>query len=274
MRVVIFCGGLGVRMGEATASIPKPMIPIGGRPILWHIMKYYASFGHTDFVLCLGYRAEAVKDYFLTYREAIANDFVLSNGGETVELLGRDIDDWRITFVDTGLRATIGERLKAVEPYLGDDRVFLATYGDVLTDAPLDDVIAEFHRRSKTAMLLSVRPTAVFHVVDTDDSGVVRTVEAVSDAGLRINGGYMVLRRELLDLIGPGDDLVDGPFKRLIAAEELVAYRYDGFWEVMDTLKDRQRLEAEWESGEAPWRHVGRDAPPRRAEAPSPAPQR
>jgi glucose-1-phosphate cytidylyltransferase len=141
MKVVIFCGGMGIRMGEATQRIPKPMIPIGGRPILWHIMKYYAAWGHNEFVLCLGYKAEAIKEFFLTYNEALANDFVLSGGGTDITLLRTDIDEWKITFVDTGMQATIGERLKAVEPFLADDEAFLATYGDGLTDAPLDDMV-------------------------------------------------------------------------------------------------------------------------------------
>ena len=143
MKVVIFCGGYGVRMGEETRRIPKPMIEIGGKPILWHIMRYYAMWGHDDFILCLGYRGEVVKQYFLSYNGALLNDFVLDHDavtGTKVELLSRDLDKWRITFVDTGMNATIGERLKAVAPFIGDDETFLATYGDGLTDAPLPQV--------------------------------------------------------------------------------------------------------------------------------------
>src|SRR4029077_20044882 len=128
-------------MGEQTQRIPKPLIPVGGRPILWHIMKWYASFGHDDFILCLGYKGESIKEYFLDYREALSNDFVLSNGGRDLELLGSDISDWKITFVDTGAKSTIGERLLAVAPHVGADEYFLATYGDGLTDAPLPDMI-------------------------------------------------------------------------------------------------------------------------------------
>ena len=151
MKVVIFCGGLGVRMGEETQRIPKPMIEIGGRPILWHIMRYYAMWGHNEFILCLGYKGEVVKQYFLSYNGALFNDFVLGHSaGETkLELLSRDLDEWRITFVDTGLTTTIGERLKAVAPHLGDDEMFLATYGDGLTDAPLDQMIRTFHERGR-----------------------------------------------------------------------------------------------------------------------------
>ena len=254
MKVVIFCGGLGIRMGEATQSIPKPMITIGGRPILWHIMKYYAAWGHHDFILCLGYRAEAVKEFFLAYNEALANDFVLSGGGKEINLLRSDIDAWTITFVDTGMQSTIGERLKAVEPFIGDDEAFLATYGDGLTDAPLDRIIERLDIESKTAIFLQVRPTTNMHVVYTEPNGIVRGIQDIVEADVFINGGYFVFRRDIFDLIEPGDELLERPFRRLIETEQLLAYRYDGFWAAMDTLKDKQLLEALWESGRAPWR--------------------
>ena len=161
MKVVIFCGGHGVRMGEETQRIPKPMIEIGGRPILWHIMRYYSMWGHDEFILCLGYKGEAIKQYFLSYNGALLNDFVLERDGERgtkIDLLSRDLDKWRITFVDTGTATrTSRERLKAVEPHLGDDEAFLATYGDGLTDAPLPAVIETFHESRKTALFLSVQ---------------------------------------------------------------------------------------------------------------------
>jgi glucose-1-phosphate cytidylyltransferase len=254
MKVVIFCGGLGIRMGEATQRIPKPMIPIGGRPILWHIMKYYAAWGHRDFILCLGYKAEVVKEFFLTYNEALANDFVLTGGGKEVKLLRSDIDEWSITFVDTGMQATIGERLKAVESFIGDDAAFLATYGDGLTDVPLDAMVKQFEDKRKTAMFLLVRPNTNMHVVESDTSGVVRGLADISVANVFINGGYFILSRDVLDLIEPGDELVERPFERLIEREQLLAYPYDGFWAPMDTLKDKQRLDSLWESGRAPWR--------------------
>jgi glucose-1-phosphate cytidylyltransferase len=259
MKVVLFCGGLGIRMGEATQLIPKPMIPIGGRPILWHIMRYYASYGHCEFILCLGYRAEAVKEYFLTYNEAMSNDFVLTNGGRDVRLLSSDTEDWTITFVDTGISSTIGSRLKSVEPFLGSDEVFLATYGDGLTDLPLDEMVAAFTAVDKSAMFLSVRPSVNMHVVQADLDGTVRRIEDITEANVFINGGYFVLRREILNLIEPGDELVEQPFRRLIEREGLLAYPYHGFWAPMDTLKDKQQLDALWEAGSAPW---ARRAPP------------
>jgi glucose-1-phosphate cytidylyltransferase len=241
-------------MGEATQRIPKPMIPIGTQPILWHIMKWYASWGHTDFILCLGYRSEVIKDYFLNYREALVNDFVLSNGGSDLELLGSDMSDWRITFVETGMQSTIGERLRRISPHIGDDEIFLATYGDGVTDAPLDDMIDTLRRSGKTALFISVRPRLDYHLVDAGADGVVTAVRSLSDSDVWINGGYFVFRREILDEIGPGEELVVEPFARLVERGELLAYRYDGFWEPMDTIKDKQKLDAIAESGDVPWR--------------------
>jgi glucose-1-phosphate cytidylyltransferase len=253
VKVVIFCGGLGVRMGDETGKIPKPMIPVGSRPILWHIMKWYASWGHDDFILCLGYKAECVKEYFLNYNEALSNDFVLTNGGRDVELLRSDISNWRITFVDTGTKSTIAERLLMVEPHLAEEDYFLATYGDGLTDAPLPDMINRLHSAGKTGLFLSVRPIYNAHVVQTNGNGVVLSVQDMEQAEVRINGGFFVFRNDFLDYINPGEELVDEPFDRLIKQQELIAYRYDGFWEPMDTMKDKQRLDALAEGGDPPW---------------------
>jgi len=253
VKVVIFCGGLGVRMGEATQTIPKPMVAVGTRPILWHIMKWYASWGHTDFILCLGYRAETIKDFFLNYQEALANDFVLSNGGKDVHLLGRDMEDWTITFVDTGMHAKIGQRLKAVEPHIGDDATFLATYGDGLTDAPLHDMVETLEHSRKTGLFLSVRPRVEYHVVRSDDDGLVQSIYALAVADVWINGGFFVFRREIFESIEPGEELVDEPFARLIERGELLTYKYEGFWEPMDTIKDKQKLDELLDDGRAPW---------------------
>jgi glucose-1-phosphate cytidylyltransferase len=264
VKVVIFCGGLGVRMGEATQRIPKPMVRIGNRPILWHIMRYYAAWGHTEFILCLGYKSDAIKEYFLEHNAALNNDFVLdrSGGSNRIELLSADTGDWRATFVDTGLNSTIAERLKAVEPYVGDDEVFLATYGDGLTDAPLADVLESFSASGKTAMFLSVKPQFNAHLVKANPDGTVVSVTEMSRSDIRINGGFFVFRRQIFDYIEPGDELVEETFARLMERSQLVAYRHDGFFGPMDTIKDRQRLEALDESGVAPWRAVGRDAMP------------
>jgi glucose-1-phosphate cytidylyltransferase len=256
MKVVIFCGGFGVRMGEETRRIPKPMIDIGGKPILWHIMRYYSMWGHDEFILCLGYKGEVVKQFFLSYNGALLNDFVLDRDatGTRLEMLSRDLDKWRITFLDTGLNATIGERLKAVEPHLDGDDTFLATYGDGLTDAPLTKLIDAFHESGKTAQFLSVRPQFNAHMVTAEADGTVLTVDGMSTSAIRINGGFMVLKREILDLIEPGHELVEETFAKLIERRDLVAYPYEGFFRAMDTIKDRQSLESLNESGEAPWR--------------------
>ncbi len=253
MKVVIFCGGQGLRMREASEVVPKPMVPIGGRPVLWHVMKYYAYFGFTDFILCLGYKAEAIKHFFLTYNEAMANDFVLSDGGASVHLLKTDIHNWNVTFVDTGLRTSIGQRLRAVRHLLSDDEMFLANYGDTLTDADLPATIARTEEAGATASFLAVRPNHSFHVVSMDECGYVRGLQDVVRSDIWINGGYFVLRRELLDQIRPGEDLVEEPLERLLAADKVLAQRHTGFWAPMDTLKDKQWLESMHENGSAPW---------------------
>jgi glucose-1-phosphate cytidylyltransferase len=246
-------------MGEETQRIPKPMIQIGNRPILWHIMRYYAAWGHRDFVLCLGYKGDVVKEYFLGYNEALFNDFTLDgNGmGAQIEMHTHDVVNSRITFIDTGVNSTIAERLKAVEPYLAGEEEFLATYGDGLTDAPLPDVINAFRASGKLVQFLSVRPEFNAHLVAADDTGTVTRIEEMRRSDVRINGGFFVCRRELLDWIEPGDELVEETFARLIPRGDVGVYVYDGFFGPMDTIKDRQRLETLHDSGRPPWRANG-----------------
>jgi glucose-1-phosphate cytidylyltransferase len=270
VKVVIFCGGQGMRMREASESIPKPMIPIGNRPILWHIMKYYAHFGFSDFVLCLGYKAEAIKHFFLTYSEAMANDFVLSDGGAKVHLLKTDIHNWNITFVDTGLHANIGQRLRAVREHIGDDEYFLASYGDTLTDADLPAMITRAKEAGVTASFLAARPNYSFHVVDMDDDGLANGVHDVTRSDVWINGGFFVLRKEVLDHIGPGEDLVNEPFARLMQDRQVLAQRHDGFWAPMDTLKDKHNLETLVERGRPPWEVWDVDVAHGKTAAPAP----
>src|SRR5262245_44190047 len=253
MKVVLFCGGLGLRMGETTARIPKPMIPIGDRPILWHIMRYYSSFGYHDFILCLGYKAEIVKQYFLEYQEALTNDFVMRDGGRRIDLLSTDIQDWSISFVNTGLKTTIGERLKAVQEHIGSDDVFLTNYGDTLTDAPIPEMVETLIASDKIALFIAARPTYNFHVTMFDADHTVVDIHDVTKADMWLNGGYFVFRREIFDYIREGEDLVEEPFRRLIADGQLMAYPYDGFWAAMDTLKEKQHLDGLLETGQAPW---------------------
>jgi glucose-1-phosphate cytidylyltransferase len=252
MKVVLFCGGLGMRLREYSDKVPKPMAPIGYRPILWHVMKYYAHFGHKEFILCLGYKADVIKNYFLHYDECMSNDFILSKGG-TINLINSDIQDWQITFVDTGIDANIGERLKAVECYLEDDEVFLANYSDGLTDLRLPTFIDFFTKSNKTACFLCTKPIQSFHVVALDDSGIVHKIDDIRNIDININGGYFIFKKDIFKYLKEGEELVYKPFQRLIAHEELIAYRHHGFWACMDTLKDKQLLEEMYAHGHAPW---------------------
>lgn len=251
MKVVLFCGGQGLRIQEE--NVPKPMVQIGYRPILWHIMRYYAHYGHTEFILCLGHRADAIKRYFRDYDECISNDFVMSGGGRNIELLRSDIDEWRITFVDTGLNANIGERLQAVREHIGDDEIFLANYADGVTDLPLPIYLDEFQRSGKVGAFMAVKPAWTFHLVDFEANGVVKSVRHVTESGARINGGFFAFRREIFDYMQPGEELVIEPFQRLIDAQQLFAYRHDGFWACMDTFKEKQLLEDLHGRGVARW---------------------
>ncbi|PYX52352.1 MAG: glucose-1-phosphate cytidylyltransferase [Acidobacteria bacterium] len=253
MKVVLFCGGLGMRLRDYSDRIPKPMINIGYRPILWHVMKYYAHYGHRDFVLCLGYGADVIKNYFLNYSECLSNDFVLSQGGKNLQLLNSDIHDWKITFADTGVTSNIGQRLKAAEKYLGDEEVFLANYSDGLTDAPLPMQMDQFRRRGKVASFLRVRPNLSYHFVSTDEHDLVDGITDVSHSQLRINGGYFIFRKDIFKYIHDGEELLYEPFRRLAGERNLVAFTYDGFWVGMDTFKDKQMLDDLHSRGHAPW---------------------
>lgn len=253
MKVVLFCGGLGTRIRDFSENLPKPLIPIGSRPILLNLMSYYAHFGHKDFILCLGYRADAIKEYFLNYNECLSNDFVLTKGGRDVELLHRDIDDWTITFVDTGLHSNIGERLLAVAKHVAGEEVFLANYSDGLTDLPLNPYVDSFLATNSVASLLSVPAPHAFHIVEAESDGLVRRLVHVGDSSVRINGGFFAFRREIFDFIRPGEELVIEPFRRLIEKSKLRAHPYNGFWASMDTFKDKQRFEDMLARGQAPW---------------------
>ena len=255
MKVVLFCGGLGTRLRDYSETIPKPMVTIGYRPVLWNVMKYYAHYGHKDFILCLGHRADAVKNYFLNYNECISNDFVLSSGGKTLELYNSDIQDWRITFADTGVDSNIGERLKAVEDYLREDVEFLANYSDGLTDLPLPEQLDHFHAQDKIASFLAVRPNLSYHMISMEegDASIVSGIRAMNNGTVRINGGFFAFKTKIFDYIRDREELVNGPFQRLIDERQLIAYPYDGFWASMDTFKDKQELDALWGTGSAPW---------------------
>ncbi|QBI20291.1 glucose-1-phosphate cytidylyltransferase [Egibacter rhizosphaerae] len=254
MKVVLFCGGYGMRMREFSEDIPKPMVPIGTRPVLWHLMRYYAHFGHNDFIICLGYKGEAIKDYFLGYREEVSNDFVLSEGGRRVELLGEDIADWRITFVDTGLAASVGERLLAVRPHLEGEEEFLANYADGLSDVHLPDLIAHAHENDSIATFVCVKPGQTFHVVRFGEDDAIAGLDEASATDLWINGGFFVLRREIFEHLHEGEELVVEAFQRLAKLRRLTGFRHEGFWAGMDTFKDRARLDELSTHGGARWK--------------------
>ena len=253
MKVVLFCGGLGMRLRDYSDQIPKPLVEIGLRPILWHLMKFYAHHGHKDFILCLGHGGHLIKNYFRNYDECLSNTFVMTQGGRGIELLTRDIDDWRITFVDTGLRSSIGERLRRVRPYLEGESMFLANYSDGLSDLDLDAYISYFQRRCSVASFISVAAPHTFHIIQSDADHHVVKVEAVGRSIVRINGGFFAFRNEIFDYIREGEDLVLEPFDRMIAERQLLAYPFDGFWRNMDTFKDKQDLDDLLSREPAPW---------------------
>jgi glucose-1-phosphate cytidylyltransferase len=253
MKVVLFCGGLGTRLREHSDTVPKPLVNVGVRPIIWHLMRWYAHFGHKEFVLCLGYRGDMVREYFMNYNECLSNDFTLSEGGRKLELHSSDISDWRITFVDTGLHSNIAERLMRVQKYVANEPVFLANYADGLSDVPLDEMLADFQRKNVVASFVAINGWHSFHTVDATTDGYATRMGPVQGSDLRINGGFFVFRQDVFDYIQPGDELVEQPFKRLIDRRQLAVYRHDGFWRAMDTLKDKitfDRIEA---SGNCPW---------------------
>jgi glucose-1-phosphate cytidylyltransferase len=253
VKVVIFCGGQGTRLRDYANNLPKPLVPIGYRPVLWHVMKYYAHFGHKDFILCLGYMADKIKDYFLRYDECISNDFVLSSGGKNLSLITSDIHDWTITFVDSGIHTSIGQRLKKVQHLLKDEEYFLANYSDGLTDMQLPKMLQQFKRSGKTAAFVCSPPSQTFHTVTLKNgSSRVTRIEPVRNAGLLINAGFFAFKNEIFNYMRKGEDLVGPPFNRLIEKDLIMGYRYDRFW-AMDTFKEQQELTDLCSSGRAPW---------------------
>jgi glucose-1-phosphate cytidylyltransferase len=234
VKVVLFCGGLGLRMREDREAPPKPLVPLGGRPLLWHVMAYYARAGHTDFVLCLGYGAAAI-------RKAVLEDHASLFEG------------WRIQFSETSERSPVGARLRAAAPLLADEDVFLANYADCLTDASLPDMIGGFLSGDHVASFLCVPPTCTYHVASLEDDGSVTALRPAPDADVWVNGGYFVLGREIFDYLRRGEDLVEEPFARLISEGRLKAHRHTGFWAPVDTPYDRLRLDALLRRGPAPW---------------------
>lgn len=253
MKVVLFCGGLGTRLREHSETIPKPLVNVGIRPIVWHLMRYYAHYGHKDFILCLGYRGDLIRDYFLHYNECMSNDFVMSEGGRKVEPITSDIADWRITFVDTGMHANLGQRLLRVRKYLAGEEMFLANYSDGLSDLRLDSYIETFRQRNVIGGAVAVRPSQSLHAIRMDEQGMVQGIESVADSDYWINGGFFCLRQEIFEHIQEGEELVEQPFRRLIEKRQLWTHRHPGFWAAMDTFKDKIALDRMEARGNCPW---------------------
>jgi len=256
MQTVILCGGLGTRLREETEYRPKPMVEIGGRPILWHIMKSYAVHGYAEFIVCLGYKGERIKEYFLNY-QPMNNDFTIQLGANQMQLHDEhDEGSWRVTLTDTGLQTMTGARLKRASRYLTGDR-FMLTYGDGVADVDVRALVA-FHERCGTiGAVTGVRPSSRFGELLTDGQQRVMqfSEKPRTHAGL-INGGFFVFRREFLDyLSADGDCVLEGePLERLAAEGQLSVYQHDGFWQCMDTYRDHQLLNQLWSSGQAPWK--------------------
>ena len=253
MKTVLFCGGLGTRIRDYAENIPKPMIPVGDKLVLWHLMNFYSQYGHKDFVLCLGYKANVIKEFFLNYRVQTYADCVVSKFGSDVKILGDPQEDWRVTMIDTGIWRNIGERLWAVREHVAGEPMFMANYSDGLAGVDLPGMIDTFSKSGKVACFLAVRPSFSLHLVDMDGGGKVERIKSSEDANLWINGGFFIFRQEIFDYMREGEELVEAPFKRLIEADQLLAFRHEGFWRPMDTLKDKQVLEDLVEQGNLPW---------------------
>ncbi len=257
MKTVLFCGGQGMRIREYSEAVPKPMIPIGHQPILWHLMSYYATYGHKDFVLCLGHKASVIKEFFLSGRPQTFADCVVSGFGRNVEIIGDARDDWRIALIDTGIAPNVGERLTAVRSHVENEEMFFANYSDGLADVDLASMVETFRRSNKVACFLAVRPTMSMHLITISADGRPQSFRNAREADLWINGGFFIMRPEIFDYLRDGEDLVGDPFARLIAEDKLLAFKHEGFWCPMDTLKDRQFLEELVDRGETPWLQGG-----------------
>jgi glucose-1-phosphate cytidylyltransferase len=254
MKTVLFCGGLGTRIRDYAENIPKPMIPVGDKPILWHLMDYYSQYGHKDFILCLGYKSNVIKEFFLNNRPQLYADCVVSGGGANVQLIGKPAEDWRVTMIDTGIWRNIGERLWAVREHVANEDMFMANYSDGLAAVDLPRMIEAFKQSGKVACFVAVKPSFSLHLVDMDGEGKVDRIRRSEDANLWINGGFFIFRKQIFDYMREGEELVETPFQRLIEADQLMAFKHEGFWRPMDTLKDKQVLEDLVEQGNMPWR--------------------
>lgn len=253
MKVVILAGGYGTRLSEETATIPKPMVTIGGMPIIWHIMKYYSSFGFNEFVICLGYKGYVIKEYFYNYwlRQS---DITLKTSDSGNELMIRKnrTEKWEITLADTGIEVQTGLRIKRVQEYIGNEP-FMLTYGDGVSNVDFNALLAEHKRSGKMVTITAIQPQGRFGVVDFDEDN---TITSFNEKGKSkyINAGFMVAEPELFDYLGKNEPLEFAPFEQLVHEGKLGVYTHNGFWKCMDTLNDKKQLDNIWKSGDIPWK--------------------
>ena len=257
MKVVILCGGFGTRIRDVAENVPKPMIPIGSYPIIWHIMKYYAHFGHKDFILCLGYRGEVLKDFFLNYKNR-TQDFTISlNNTKPIAYHNGDTEsDWNVTLADTGLNSQTGTRVKLVEKYLDKDEDFMLTYGDGVGDVDLAALLAFHKKHGKVMTVTGVNPPGRFGELAGDSQGMVNEFnEKPQTTAGRISGGFFVCRRSLFKYLGDGTDLVleKEPIRRLVGEKQMMMFEHNGFWQPMDTYREYVLLNELFAQGKAPW---------------------
>lgn len=256
MKAVILAGGFGSRLSEATSLVPKPMVEIGGKPILWHIMKTYSLYGIREFVICCGYKQYVIKEYFANYFRHNC-DLTVDLSDNSVEIHDSRSEDWRVTLVDTGLHTMTGGRIKRIQPYIGNER-FLLTYGDGVADINIADTIAYHEAKGKAITMSIYQPSGKFGAVQLDESGAVSSFQEkpVGD-GHWINAGYFVCEPEVFDYLPEGDDsciFERSPLSRLAAEGQMQAYKHTGFWKPMDTLRDNVELNEMWDAGTAPWK--------------------
>jgi glucose-1-phosphate cytidylyltransferase len=252
MKVVILAGGFGTRLSEYTDTIPKPMVQIGGKPIIWHIMQHYAKFGHTEFVVALGYKAEVIREYFLQFN-ALNSDFTVDLSSGKVNWIGSAAPEWKVTLVDTGLDSLTGTRLKRLRPFLGEER-FMLTYGDGVSNVNLDDLVSFHNEHGKLVTMTAVRPAARFGELDIDRGAVKTFQEKPQLHSGWINGGFFVFEPGFIDSIPETNVMLErDPMQKVSQDNELMAFQHEGFWQCMDTKRDMETLSELWDSGEAPW---------------------
>mgnify|MGYP006414532207 FL=1 len=252
MKVVILAGGFGTRLSEYTESIPKPMVAVGGKPILWHIMSTYAKFGYKDFYIALGYKAEVIKEYFLNY-QTLNSDFIIDLSNSKIVAHQQDKIDWKVTLVDTGLNSMTGGRVKRIQDFIGDEP-FLLTYGDGVADIDINALVKFHKNHGKMVTVSAVHPSARFGELDINNDVVTSFKEKPQTTQGWINGGYFVVNPDFFDLIEGDDSILEKePLEQAAQMGELMAYQHDGFWQCMDTKRDRDHLEELWVGGSAPW---------------------